>query len=71
VTVILDERQSAVTDPDGRYAFPLVPSGPHRVRVVVERVPLPWGLDDDTPRDVRVDVRADARLDIGLKRVSP
>jgi hypothetical protein len=34
-------------------------------------VPLPWGLDDDTPREVTVDIRTDARLDIGLQRVSP
>ncbi|APV48426.1 hypothetical protein BWI17_01225 [Betaproteobacteria bacterium GR16-43] len=71
VQVILDERQSAVTDNDGRFQFAFVPSGTHRVRVLVERVPLPWGLADDAQREVRVDVRGDARLDIGLTRISP
>ncbi len=71
VVVVLDDRRSATTDPDGRYVFPLVPVGRHRLRIIVERVPLPWGIDDDTPREVTVDIRADARLDIGLTRVSP
>ncbi len=71
VQVVLDERQAAVTDSDGRFQFPLVPAGAHRIRVLVERVPLPWGLDDDAAREVRVDVRTDARLDIGLRRISP
>jgi hypothetical protein len=48
-----------------------VPAGRHRLRLIVERVPLPWGLEDDAPRAVSVDLRSDARLDIGLQRVSP
>ncbi|QJR13887.1 hypothetical protein DSM104440_00677 [Usitatibacter palustris] len=71
VQVILDDRQAAVTDSDGRYTFALVPAGVHRLRVSVDRVPLPWGLDDETPREVRVDVRGDVRTDVGLKRVAP
>jgi hypothetical protein len=71
VVVVLDDRRSATTDPDGRYSFPLVPVGRHRLRLIVERVPLPWGLEDDTPRELEVGMRADARLDIGLQRVSP
>ncbi|MBK8324077.1 MAG: hypothetical protein IPL06_15425 [Betaproteobacteria bacterium] len=71
VTVVLDDRRSATTDPDGRYVFPLVAVGRHRIRLIVERVPLPWGLEDDLPREVTVDMRSDARLDIGLQRVSP
>jgi hypothetical protein len=71
VVVILDERQSATTDADGRYKFALVPTGRHRLRVLVDRVALPWGLEDDAPREVEVDIRADARLDVPLTRISP
>ena len=71
VQVILDERQAAVTDNDGRFQFSLVPAGTHRLRPLVERVPLPWGLQDDSPREVRLDVRGDARMDIGLTRIAP
>lgn len=71
VQVILDERMTAVTDNEGRYQFPLVPAGAHRVRILVEKVPLPYGLADDSPREVRVDVRGDARLDFGLTRIGP
>jgi hypothetical protein len=38
---------------------------------VIERLPLPWGLDDETPREVEVRVREDSRLDIGLTRIGP
>lgn len=71
VQVILDERMSAVTDNEGRYQFSLVPAGAHRVRILVERVPLPWGLDDDSARELRLDTRGDVRLDFGLKRIGP
>jgi hypothetical protein len=71
VVLILDERQSVVTDNEGRFRFGLVPAGRHRVRIVVERVALPWGLEDESPRELAVDVRADARLDVGLTRIAP
>lgn len=71
VIVILDERQSATTDNEGRYRFALVPTGRHRVRVLLERVALPWGMEEESPREVEVGVRADSRLDIGLTRIAP
>jgi hypothetical protein len=71
VIVILDERRSANTDPEGRYTFAMVPAGRHRIRIIVERLPLPWGLEDETPREVSVEVRGESRLDIGLGRIRP
>jgi hypothetical protein len=70
VLITLDDRQSALTDSDGRFQFPLVPAGRHRVRVQVDKVPLPWGLEDEA-REASVDVRTDTRLDIGLTRIAP
>ena len=49
----------------------MLPSGEHRLTLSVERVPLPWGLRDESPRAVRVEVREGARADIPLNRIAP
>jgi len=71
VTILLNGRQMQTTDTDGRFAFSLVPPGEHRLSVVLERIPLPWGLEDEAPRPVTVQVREDTRIDIGLTRFAP
>jgi hypothetical protein len=71
VQVVLDERQAAVTDSDGRFQFSLIPAGTHRLRALTERIALPWGLADESPREVRLETRGDARTDFGLTRISP
>ncbi len=71
VTVYLDGRFPAQTDPEGRFAFPLVTAGQHVLRIQNERLPLPWTLDDATPTSVTVPVRGEAALDIPLTRLRP
>ena len=71
VTVILDGRSAQVTDAGGRFNFALVGSGDHSLTLSVERVPLPWGLQDEAPRPVRVEVRAGTRIDLPLNRITP
>lgn len=71
IIVVLDGRRFETTDAEGRFTFALVPAGEHRLAIVVERIPLPWGLEDESPRAIKVEVREDARLEIGLKRISP
>ena len=66
VTVLLDGRYETRTDPSGFYTFLPVPTGDHEVIVLVEELPLPWGLDDDTPRRARVSYRATARIDFPM-----
>ncbi len=66
VTVLLDGRYETRTDPSGFYTFLPVPTGDHEVIVLVEELPLPWGLDDDTPRRARVSYRATARVDFPM-----
>ena len=66
VTVLLDGRYETRTGPSGFYTFLPVPSGDHEVIVLVEELPLPWGLDDDTPRRVRVSYRATATVNFPL-----
>ena len=66
VTVLLDGRYETRTDASGYYAFLPVPTGDHEVIVLVEELPLPWGLSDDTPRGVRVAYRATATVNFPL-----
>jgi hypothetical protein len=70
VIVYLDGRYSVTTDNDGRFEFVPVPTGPHALRLSVERVPLPWGLADEAPRKVDVPLRDAATVEIPLSRIS-
>jgi hypothetical protein len=65
-TVLLDGRFETRTDPTGFYSFEPVPTGEHDVIVLIDRLPLPWGLDDDTPRRTRVSYRATATVNFPL-----
>jgi hypothetical protein len=58
-----------VTDRDGRYVFTPVPAGLHDVTLAQEDLPLPWGLLDEAPRPVQVEVRGSAVLDFPLRRL--
>ena len=70
VFVYLDRRYQAVTDRDGRYLFAPVPAGAHDVILAQEDLPLPWGLLDETPRPVQVEVRGSTVLDFGVRRLN-
>lgn len=70
IFVYLDRRYQSVTDRDGRYVFDPVPAGAHDVTLAQEDLPLPWGLLDETPRAVSVNVRSTTELDFGLRRLN-
>lgn len=70
VFVYLDRRYQTVTDRDGRYVFDPVSAGAHDVTLAVEDLPLPWGLLDETPRRVQVEVRGSAVVDFALQRLN-
>ena len=63
-------RYRTVTDNDGRFEFGPVPTGAHEISVAVERVPLPWGLLDESPRRADVPLRGAAIVDIPLNRLN-
>lgn len=71
ILLVLDGRFPATTNRDGYYSFGPVALGTHSVAVQLERVPLPWGLADETPRQVVIRLREESRIDIGLTRISP
>ena len=67
VTVLLDGRFSTRTDDAGRFEFPLVGVGAHRITVVPDNLPLPWTVGDSNP-EVRVDTRTTSNVDIAARR---
>lgn len=69
VEVVLDGRFRTTTDNFGRYAFPLVATGPHRVAVRPESVPLPWGPAGDAGWRTEVPLRGLAHLDLPVVKV--
>jgi len=66
VVVVLDGRYETRTDDQGRYSFGPVPTGEHELSIVTEELPLPWGLDDETPRRIVVRFRQESALNFGL-----
>lgn len=66
VVVVIDGRYEVRTDGQGRYEFDPVYPGPHRVSLITEDLPLPWGLDDESPRSVNVSVRQTETVDFAL-----
>ena len=71
VTIYLDGRFPVTTDAQGRYAFPAVTPGSHRMRILSESLPLPWTLDDERPPIASVPLRGDAVVDIPLTKIRP
>ena len=69
IFVYLDGRYERVTDKQGRFTFSTVPSGEHTVAIAVEDLPLPWGLEDETPRSVIVSVRQNSVVNFALTRI--
>jgi hypothetical protein len=66
VVVILDGRYETRTNSQGTYSFSPVPAGAHTVMILVEELPLPWGLDDERPREREVRFRQGTDIDFPL-----
>ena len=70
LTVLLDGRYPVTTDNDGRFEFGPVGTGAHTITLTVDRVPLPWGLLDETPRRVNVPLRGESMIEIPLNKLN-
>lgn len=68
IYVYLDRRYQRLTDRDGRFEFAPVPVGEHRLSIAQEDLPLPWGLEDEAPRVLDVQVRRPTGIAIPLVR---
>lgn len=68
VAIRLDDRYITRTDAQGRYVFPAVAAGAHRLQVVPDNVPLPWNPAFADQQAVHVLVRSESKLDFPLRR---
>lgn len=69
VEVFLDGRYRVTTDSAGRFEFPMVATGGHRLTLRLESVPLPWGAALDQGLSVEVPLRGQATARIPVVRV--
>ncbi len=69
LVVLLDGRDETRTDSQGRYSFEPVGTGRHQVSLLIEDLPLPWGLFDEAPRDAHIRLRQTTDVDFALIRV--
>jgi hypothetical protein len=69
VTVILDGRFSARTDPNGRFDFAVVAAGHHVLTVQADNLPLPWTLPGSGRTEVEVGTREHTTVTIGALRM--
>jgi SdrD B-like domain len=68
VSVTLDGRYTTRTDAQGRFEFPFVAPGAHRIAVAADTLPLPWLMAGTEPLRVEVAPRESTRLEIGATR---
>lgn len=71
VEVLLDGRFRTTTDRNGRFVFPLVPTGTHAISVQLNSVPLPWGAPEEKAWTADVPLRGTATVDIPLVQGTP
>jgi len=69
VTVVLDGRYSTRTDAQGRFEFPAVAAGTHRITVMPDNLPLPWALLNDGRVEIDVSVRGTVNVDMPAQRL--
>ncbi len=68
VTIRLNGRFQTRSDAQGRYEFPAVAEGSHRLEIIADNVPLPWSPKDRTAQGVQVWVRDRTVFDFALQR---
>jgi hypothetical protein len=68
VTIRLNGRFVTRTDAQGRYEFPAVAAGTHRLEIVTDNIPLPWSPAQTGPQPMEVLVRSTSVMDFALRR---
>lgn len=71
VTIVLDDRYVTSTDAQGRFEYPFVAAGHHRVAVRKDSVPLPWSVPDETDGSLEVRIRGTTEMSIPFQRLDP
>ncbi len=69
ITVLLDGKFSTRTNALGRFEFPLVATGEHTIIIIADNLPLPWQVNDNGQRTVKVNTRETNYIDIPASRL--
>jgi len=70
ILVYLDGRFTTETDSDGKFEFWPVASGDHFISIGIEDAPLPWGLEDESAKQVYVPIRGEGEIDFALIKLN-
>ena len=70
ILVYLDGRFTTETDSDGKFEFWPVASGEHHISIGIEDVPLPWGMEDESAKQVYVPIRGEGEIDFALIKLN-
>jgi len=68
VEVSLDGRYRTITNAEGRFEFPVVATGDHRLTLKLETVPLPWGVALESGLTIEVPLRGTVEARIPVVR---
>lgn len=68
VEVSLDGRYRTITNAEGRFEFPVVATGDHRLTLKLETVPLPWGAALESGLTIQVPLRGTVEARIPVVR---
>jgi hypothetical protein len=69
VSIVLDGRFATKTDRFGRFEFPYVSAGEHRIEVIPDNIPLPWALVKTGQEKIEVQLREETTYDVPLQRL--
>lgn len=69
VRIILDGKFEVLTDHEGEYEYLPVYVGMHSIEIVIEDLPLPWTLEDESSISIRVDNRKTTKTNFALIKI--
>lgn len=68
VTLLLDNRYAVRTDAQGRFEFPFVAPGRHRLTLRADTLPLPWNPVDEGTLELEVGLRDQTSVALPVQR---
>ncbi len=69
VRILLDGKYETLTDQKGEYEYTPVYTGAHTIELIIEDLPLPWTLEDESKLSIRIDSRQTTRIDFSLIKI--
>ncbi|MGB4810873.1 MAG: SdrD B-like domain-containing protein [Methylophilaceae bacterium] len=69
ITILLDGKFSTQTNALGRFEFPLVAAGNHKLTVIADNLPLPWQVSNAGQKTIQVNTRETNYVNIPASRI--